>query len=225
VTNAQAGLDWLGADPPNLTQVRQTLNYIVNDGMRASEVIDRIRSLIKKAPPKRESLQLNRTVLEVTALTRGEVLKNRVRVRTQLDESLPPVQADPVQLQQVLLNLIINAIEAMRGVAEGSRELLIATGRTDDGSIVVSLRDTGSGLDPKQADRLFEPFFTTKLEGMGMGLAICRSIIEAHGGRLWASANEPRGAVFRFTLPLEPVDAIAAGHPSLATAGSYLPRS
>jgi PAS domain S-box-containing protein len=225
VTNAQAGLDWLGADPPNLEQVRQTLNYIVNDGMRAGEVIDRIRGLIKKAPPKRESLQINGTVLEVTSLTRGEVLKSRVKVRTQLDESLPPVQADRVQLQQVLLNLIINAIEAMRGVAEGSRELLITTARNDAGGILVSLRDTGHGLDPKEVDRLFEAFFTTKAEGMGMGLAICRSIIAAHGGRLWATANEPRGAVFQFTLPLEPVEAIPAGHASLTAAGPYLPRS
>ncbi|HLG82635.1 MAG TPA: ATP-binding protein [Bradyrhizobium sp.] len=224
VTNAQAGVDWLGADPPNLEQVRQTLDYIVDDGMRASEVIDRIRGLIKKAPPQRESLQINRTVLEVTALTRGEVLKSRVKVRTRLDERLPVVQADRVQLQQVLLNLIINAIEAMRGVAEASRELLIATARTDEGGIMVSLHDTGPGLDPKQVDRLFEAFFTTKAEGMGMGLAICRSIIEAHGGRLWATANEPRGAVFQFTLPLEPVDAIPAGHASLAAA-DHLPRS
>jgi PAS domain S-box-containing protein len=221
VTNAQAGLDWLGAQPSNLEQVQQTLNYIISDGMRASDVIDRIRGLIKKAPPKRESLHINKTVLEVTALTRGEVLKSRVKVRTQLEEGLPPVEADRVQLQQVLLNLIINAIEAMRGVAEGSRELMITTARNDSGSIMVSLRDTGPGLDPKEVDRVFEAFFTTKAEGMGMGLAICRSIIEAHGGRLWATANEPRGAIFQFTLPLEPVEAI----PSLASAGPHLPRS
>jgi signal transduction histidine kinase len=189
--------------------------------MRASDVIDRIRGLIKKAPPKRESLHINKTVLEVTALTRGEVLKSRVKVRTQLEEGLPPVEADRVQLQQVLLNLIINAIEAMRGVAEGSRELMITTARNGSGSIMVSLRDTGPGLDPKEVDRVFEAFFTTKAEGMGMGLAICRSIIEAHGGRLWATANEPRGAIFQFTLPLEPVEAI----PSLASAGPHLPRS
>jgi PAS domain S-box-containing protein len=221
VTNAQAGLDWLGAQPSNLEQVQQTLNYIISDGMRASDVIDRIRGLIKKAPPKRESLHINKTVLEVTALTRGEVLKSRVKVRTQLEEGLPPVEADRVQLQQVLLNLIINAIEAMRGVAEGSRELMITTARNGSGSIMVSLRDTGPGLDPKEVDRVFEAFFTTKAEGMGMGLAICRSIIEAHGGRLWATANEPRGAIFQFTLPLEPVEAI----PSLASAGPHLPRS
>ncbi|WP_349509715.1 ATP-binding protein [Bradyrhizobium sp. Tv2a-2] len=225
VTNAQAGLDWLGAEPPNLEQVRQTLGYIVSDGMRASEVIDRIRALIKKAPPKKESLQINKTVLEVTALTRGEVLKNRVAVRTQLEDGLPPVQADRVQLQQVLLNLIINAIEAMRAVAEGSRQLLITTARDGAGSIVVSLRDTGTGLDPKEADRLFEAFYTTKAEGMGMGLAICRSIVEAHGGRLWATANEPRGAIFQFSLPLEPVEAIPTGHASLTSRGPYLPRS
>jgi PAS domain S-box-containing protein len=219
VTNAQAGLDWLGADPPNLEQVRQTLNYIISDGMRASEVIDRIRGLIKKAPPKRESLEINKAVREVAALTRGEVLKNRVRVRTQLGEDLPPVQADPVQLQQVLLNLFINAIEAMRGVPEGSRELTITTARSGAGSIVVTLRDSGPGLDPKEADRLFEAFFTTKAEGMGMGLAISRSIIAAHGGRLWATANEPRGATFQFTLPLEAEEIMAGSHASLPPAG------
>jgi PAS domain S-box-containing protein len=225
VTNAQAGLDWLGAQPSNLKQVQQTLDYIISDGMRASEVIDRIRGLIKNAPPKRESVQINRAVLEVTALTRGEVLKNRVAMRTRLEDGLPPVQVDRVQLQQVLLNLIINAIEAMRGAAEGSRELLITTARDGSGSIVVSLRDTGPGLDPTKVDRLFEPLYTTKPEGMGMGLAICRSIVEAHGGRLWASANEPRGAIFQFTLPLEPVETIPSGHASLASAGSHLPRS
>jgi len=204
VTNAQAGLEWLGAQPPNLEQARQTLDCIASDGMRAGDVIDRIRALIKKAPPRKESLQINKTVLEVTSLTRGEVFKNGIAVRTQLAEGLPPVQADRVQLQQVMLNLIVNAIEAMRGVAEGSRQLLITTGRNGASGIVVSLRDSGPGLDSKDLDRLFEAFYTTKTQGMGMGLAICRSIIEAHGGRLWAAANEPQGAVFQFTLPLEP---------------------
>jgi signal transduction histidine kinase len=152
-------------------------------------------------------------------------LKNRVAMRTRLEDGLPPVQVDRVQLQQVLLNLIINAIEAMRGAAEGSRELLITTARDGSGSIVVSLRDTGPGLDPTKVDRLFEPLYTTKPEGMGMGLAICRSIVEAHGGRLWATANEPRGAIFQFTLPLEPVETIPSGRVSLASAGSHLPRS
>ena len=225
VTNAQAGLDWLGAGPSNLAQVRQTLNYIVNDGMRASEVIDRIRGLIKKAPPKRESLEINKAVREVAELTRGEAVKTRVKVRTQLDEGLPPIQADRVQLQQVLLNLMINAIEAMRGVPEGSRELTITTARDGTGDIVVSLRDSGPGVDPKEADRLFDAFFTTKAEGMGMGLAICRSIIEAHGGRLWASANEPRGAIFQFTLPLQAEEIMAASHASPPPASPYLPRS
>ena len=225
VTNAQAGLDWLGADPPNQEQVRQTLNYIVNDGMRAGEVIDRIRGLIKKAPPKRESLEINKAVREVAALTRGEVLKNRVKVRTQLDERLPPIQADRVQLQQVLLNLIMNGIEAMRGVPEGSRELTITTARSGAGSIVVTLHDTGPGLDAEEVDRLFEAFFTTKAEGMGMGLAISRSIIEAHGGRLWASANAQRGATFQFTLPLVVGEITDRSHAAPPPAGPYLPRS
>ena len=214
VTNAQAGMDWLGAQPPNLEQVRQTLHYIVSDGMRAGDVIERIRALIKKAPPRKESLQINTTVLEVTALTRGEILKNRVAVRTQLADDLPPVQADRVQLQQVMLNLIINAIEAMRGIAEETRELVITTSRNGSCGIVVSLRDSGPGLDPKEVDRLFEAFYTTKAEGMGMGLTICRSIIEAHGGRMWAAANDPQGAVFQFTLPLEPKEIVPTARAS-----------
>jgi C4-dicarboxylate-specific signal transduction histidine kinase len=194
--------------------VRQTLHYIVSDGMRAGDVIERIRALIKKAPPRKESLQINTTVLEVTALTRGEILKNRVAVRTQLADDLPPVQADRVQLQQVMLNLIINAIEAMRGIAEETRELVITTSRNGSCGIVVSLRDSGPGLDPKEADRLFEAFYTTKAEGMGMGLTICRSIIEAHGGRMWAAANDPQGAVFQFTLPLEPKEIVPTARAS-----------
>jgi PAS domain S-box-containing protein len=200
-TNAQAGLDWLGAEPPNLEQVRQTLGYIVSDGMRASEVIDRIRALIKKAPPKKENLQINKAVLEVTALTRGEVLKNRVAVRTQLDDGLPPVQADRVQLQQVLLNLIMNGIEAMAAATPDPKALTITSQAAEMGGIRVAVQDTGAGLDPATSDRLFEPFFTTKLVGMGMGLSICKSIVEAHGGHLWARPNAPHGAVFQFVLP------------------------
>jgi signal transduction histidine kinase len=143
-------------------------------------------------------------VLEVIALTRAEVLKSGVSVRTQLAEGLPVIRADRVQLQQVILNLIVNAVEAMSGVGEGARELLINTGRDASNGVLISLRDSGPGLDPKGLDRLFEAFYTTKAQGMGLGLAISRSIIEAHGGRLWASANVPRGAVFQFTVPASP---------------------
>jgi PAS domain S-box-containing protein len=204
VTNAQAGLNWLGAQPPDLEEVRQTLGCINRDGMRAGDVIGRIRALIKKAPPRKEELEINEAVLEVIALTRAEVLKSGVSVRTQLAEGLPVIRADRVQLQQVILNLIINAVEAMSGVGEGARELLISTGRDASNGVLISLRDSGPGLDPKSLDRLFEAFYTTKAQGMGLGLAISRSIIEAHGGRLRASANVPRGAVFRFTVPASP---------------------
>jgi len=200
VTNAQAGLNWLGAQPPDLEEVRQTLGCINRDGMRAGDVIGRIRALIKKAPSRKEELEINEAVLEVVALTRAEVSKSGVSVRTQLAEGLPVIRADRVQLQQVILNLIVNAVEAMGGVGEGARELLINTGRDSSNGVLISLRDSGPGLDPKGLDRLFEAFYTTKAQGMGLGLAISRSIIEAHGGRLWASANVRRGAVFHFTV-------------------------
>ncbi|WP_063682486.1 ATP-binding protein [Bradyrhizobium stylosanthis] len=209
VANAEAGLNWLEAQPPNLERVRQTFGWITGDGMRAGDVIGRIRALIRKAPPQKEDMEINQAVLEVVALTRSEAFKNGVSVQTQLAEGLPPVQADRVQLQQVILNLIVNAIEAMAAVGEGGRELLISTGRDASDGVQVTLRDSGPGLDPKNVESLFEAFYTTKPTGMGMGLAICRSIIEAHGGRMWAGANEPRGAVFQFTLPLAPEEAAA----------------
>jgi signal transduction histidine kinase len=146
-------------------------------------------------------LDINEAIREVIALTRGEAAKTGVSVRTDLVEGLPLIHGDRVQLQQVVLNLIINAVEAMSGVGEGERELWISTGGDASRGVFVAVRDSGPGLDPTSADRLFEAFYTTKPDGMGMGLAICRSIIEAHGGRLWASANKPRGAVFQFTLP------------------------
>jgi PAS domain S-box-containing protein len=210
VTNAQAGSLWLDAQPPNLEEVRQSLGYIVSDAMRAGDVIGRIRALVRKAPPQRVALAINEVVLEVIALTHAEVAKNRVSVRTQLADGLPRIHADRVQLQQVILNLIVNAVEAMSSVGSGGRELQISTSRNGANGILVSLRDSGPGLDPKNVDYLFDAFYTTKAQGMGMGLAICRSIIEAHGGRMWAGANEPRGAVFQFTLPLEEDEAVPA---------------
>jgi PAS domain S-box-containing protein len=210
VTNAQAGSLWLDAQPPNLEEVRQSLGYIVSDAMRAGDVIGRIRALVRKAPPQRVALAINEVVLEVIALTHAEVAKNRVSVRTQLADGLPRIHADRVQLQQVILNLIVNAVEAMSSVGSGGRELQIGTSRNAANGILVSLRDSGPGLDPKNVDYLFDAFYTTKAQGMGMGLAICRSIIEAHGGRMWAGANEPRGAVFQFTLPLEEDEAVPA---------------
>jgi len=155
-------------------------------------------------------MEINEAVLEVIALTHGEVVKNGVSVRTQLAEGLPLIQADRVQLQQVILNLMINAVEAMSGVGEGARELLISTGRDSLNGVLVSLRDSGPGLDPASLEHLFNSFYTTKSSGMGIGLSICRSIVEAHGGRIWAGANEPRGAVFQFTLPLERNETVSA---------------
>jgi len=205
VANAQAALRWLGAQPPELEEVRQCLARIVRDGHRAGDVIGRIRSLIGKAPPQRDALAINEAIREVIALLHGEVVKHGVSVQMQLAEGLPLVQGDRVQLQQVILNLLLNAIEAMCGVSAGARDLLISTEpAASSGGVLVAVQDTGPGLDPAQRERPFEAFYTTKPEGLGMGLSICRSIIEAHGGRLWAEANTPRGAIFQFTVPAHP---------------------
>ncbi len=210
VTNAAAGLRWLATEPPNLDEVREVLGRIVKDGGRAGDVIHRIRALIKKAPPRMVRLDINEAVLDVIALTRNELLKHNVSLQTQLATGLPLIEGDRIQLQQVILNLILNAVEAMSGVNEGTRELQISTGREASNGELVTVRDFGPGLDPQSADHLFEAFYTTKPDGLGMGLPICRSIIEAHGGRLWATANDPRGAVFQFTLPLERDDTVPA---------------
>ena len=204
VFDAEAGLLWLAAQPPNLEEARQILARIVRSGNRAGEVIGRIRALVKKAPPRRDRLEINGVIREVIELTRDEAQKNGVAVRTQLADGLPQIQGDRVQLQQVILNLIVNAVQAMSSVSEGARDLLISTGTAESDRVLVAVRDSGPGLPPSSAERLFEAFYTTKADGMGMGLSICRSMIEAHGGRLWASANEPHGAVFQFTVPVHP---------------------
>ena len=214
VTNAQAARHFLNRRPPDLDEVRQVLDCIVRDAYRASDVIYRIRGLLKEALPKRERAETNGAIRDVLELTRGEATKNGVSVRTQFAEPSPFVQADRVQLQQAILNLIVNAVEAMSGMREGARELLICTEKAESNGALVAVRDSGPGLDLKGVDRLSEAFYTTKIQGMGMGigLAICRSIIEAHGGRMWAGANEPRSAVFQFTVPLEPDETVPAGH-------------
>jgi signal transduction histidine kinase len=201
ITNAQAALRLLGAEPPNLEEVRESLACAVQDGRRAIDVIGGIRALIKEAPPRKDLFEINNAVLEVVALTRGEALKNDVSVRTQLADALPPIQGDRVQLQQVILNLIMNAVEAMSSVAEGPRELLISTKQDASGRVLVGVWDSGPGLSPEIVDRLFDAFYTTKLGGMGMGLSICRSIVEAHGGQIWASPEVGAGAMFQFSLP------------------------
>jgi len=202
-THGSAGLRWLDKTPPNLAEVGQALARIMKDTDRAGDVIDRIGALIRKAPPRNEVLDLNEAILEVTALTHSEALNTGVTVRTQLAPSLPRIHGDRVQLQQVMLNLIVNAIQAMSGVAEDQRELVISSEASEEGAHV-GMRDTGPGLHPESLPRLFEPFYTTKPDGMGIGLSICRSIIEAQGGRLWATACEPQGTLFQFTIPISP---------------------
>jgi C4-dicarboxylate-specific signal transduction histidine kinase len=201
ITNAQAALRWLGTLPPDLEEARQALGRVVKEGHRASEVVGRIRTLIKKAPPRKDDLEINEAIREVIALTSSEVGKNGVSVQTQLAEGLPLIQGDRVQLQQVILNLIINALEAMSGVSEGPRELLIGTAK-DGSGVLVAVQDSGPGLNPGSFDRLFDAFYTTKPGGMGMGLSICRSIVEGHGGRIWASRTAGPGATVQFALPI-----------------------
>jgi PAS domain S-box-containing protein len=212
VTNAQAALRWLRAQPPDLSEVRDSLGRIVEDGKRAGNVIGGIRTFINKLPPRKDRFDLNEAVLEMVALTRSEVLNHGILLQTGLAPGLPRVEGDRTQLQQVILNLIVNAIEAMGGLNEGTRELRISTERAAAGGVLVTVRDSGPGLDPEDVEQVFTAFYTTKPKGMGMGLAICRSMVEAHGGRMWASANEPRGAVFQFSLPLQRDESIPAQH-------------
>jgi C4-dicarboxylate-specific signal transduction histidine kinase len=200
VTYALAARRFLNADPPNFREVDDALSLIVKEGNRAGEVIERVRALVKNVPARKDSVAIDDAILEVIALTRTEAANNSVSVRTQFAEGLPPVRGDRVQLQQVMLNLIVNAIQAMSGIGEGARELQISIDAVpSEGGVRVGVRDTGPGLSPESLSRLFEPFYTTKPGGMG--LSICRSIIEAHGGRLWAIPCEPQGALFQFTIP------------------------
>ncbi|HVI80387.1 MAG TPA: ATP-binding protein, partial [Candidatus Acidoferrum sp.] len=198
--NARAAQNFLNMQPPDVAEVSEALSCLVGDADRAGEIIDRIREQIKKAPPRKEYFDLNVAINEVIVLARSVTLRNGVSVQTRFAEGPLSVLGDRVQLQQVLLNLILNAAEAMASMEEGARELLIST-EEDQAGAVVAVRDSGPGVDPEHLDRVFDAFYTTKPSGTGMGLSICRSIIHAHGGKLWAEANEPRGAVFQFTLP------------------------
>jgi C4-dicarboxylate-specific signal transduction histidine kinase len=204
VANAQAGLRWLGAEPSELAEVRQAFERIVQNGMRANDIIGRIRAMINKAPSRNDLVDINEAIREVIEFTRGEAEKSGASVQMALGEGLPLIEGDRVQLQQVVLNLIVNAVQAMGAVAEGPRELFIATVQAAPNGVMVAVRDSGPGLAPATVERLFEAFYTTKPGGLGMGLSICRSIIEAHGGRLWVTANLPRGAIFHFTVPTHP---------------------
>ncbi|CAB3809138.1 Adaptive-response sensory-kinase SasA [Paraburkholderia ultramafica] len=200
-THAEAGLLWLRAQPPNVREARRAFEQVIENARRAGQVMNRIHGLVKNAPPSKESLKINEAIGEVIALTRSQVVRNSVTVRMQLAEDLPHLEGDRVQLQQVMLNLIINAVEAMSAVDDGPREMTISTGKDKSGGVLVSVRDSGPGVALDNIERIFEPFYTSKADGMGMGLSICRSIVEAHGGRLWVNADLPRGAVFQFTVP------------------------
>jgi C4-dicarboxylate-specific signal transduction histidine kinase len=202
--NARAAENFLDMQPPDLSEVREALRCVVGDTDRAGDIIDRIRDHIKKAPPRKHRFDLNEAINEVLVLARSAISKNGVSVQTRLSEGLVPIHGDRIQLQQVVLNLLLNAVEAMGSAGAEPRELLIST-EQDHRGVLVAVRDSGPGLDPSHLERVFDAFYTTKSSGMGMGLSICRSIIEAHGGRLWAEPNEPRGAIFQFTLPAERV--------------------
>jgi PAS domain S-box-containing protein len=201
VTNADAALRWLVRQPLELEEVRQAIDQVIKDGHRASEVIGRIRALIKKVPPRHDRLHINEAIADVVGLTRSELLRKSVSLQTGLAKGLPLIRGDRIQLQQVILNLIMNAVEAMSDADGGPRELLISTAADKSNGVRVEMRDSGPGLSQESLTCLFDPFYSTKPGGMGMGLSICRSIIEEHGGRIWATANVPRGAVFQFILP------------------------
>jgi C4-dicarboxylate-specific signal transduction histidine kinase len=200
--NAGTAQRWLAASPPNLGSAGQSIDRIIADTRRAADIVGRIRDLAKKAPAHRESLEINEVVLLMIGLTRTEMSNNGVSLRTRLTDGLPSIPGDRVQLQQVILNLIMNAIEAMSEVSEGSRALLISTSEADSDGVLVMVSDSGPGLPHADPERIFDAFYTTKASGLGMGLSICRSIVEAHGGWLSAAPNEPRGAVFCMTLPI-----------------------
>jgi signal transduction histidine kinase len=201
--NLTAALNFSDRTPPDLMEVREALACAVKEIDRASTVVGRIRALMQKEPTRRDSVNVNEAVCEVMELTYGEALKNGVSVRTQLADGLPLIQGDRVQLQQVILNLILNAVQALGAVTNDTREVLITTSQADPNEVCLGVQDTGPGLSAETLPRLFEPFYTTKPGGMGMGLAICRSIIEAHGGRLWATRCETQGALFQFTIPAD----------------------
>jgi PAS domain S-box-containing protein len=198
--NARAGMRFLEMNPPNLDETREALACVVRDTDRTKDIVGRIRNQIKKAPPRKERFDLNEAINEVIVMVRSAIADNRVSVQTRLAEGALAIHGDRVQLQQVLLNLILNAVEAMGSVEVGARELLVST-EQDRTGVLVAVRDSGQGIDATHLERVFEAFYTTKSGGTGMGLLICRSIIDAHGGKLWAEANKPRGAVFQFSLP------------------------
>src|SRR5882672_2860757 len=202
VANAEACLRWLDRETPDLDAVRRSVEWVIDDGNRESEVIRRVQALANKTQLEKVPLDVNDVVKEVIALVQRELTSHRVTLRTELAPTLPMILGDRVQLQQVIINLVMNGIEAMQSVTDRPRELVIRSRQDETRQVLVSVTDCGVGISADNADGLFNPFFTTKSGGMGMGLSICRSIMEAHGGRLWATANIPHGAAFQFTLPM-----------------------
>jgi signal transduction histidine kinase len=201
VSNAGASLRWLAGDPPNLDKAREATQRIVRDGKRAGEIIARIRALTRRAAAAQEELDLNETIRDVLALVGDEAKRHGVSIQTQFAGDLAPVAGDRVQLQQVVLNLVMNGIEAMSSITEQARDLVITTRNLEPDQVQVTVEDSGIGLDPNAMAKIFDPFYTTKPGGMGMGLSICRSILQAHGGRLWAEGKDGPGTIFHFTLP------------------------
>jgi signal transduction histidine kinase len=200
IINAGACLRWIEAN--RIEDARRAVAQTMAEGHRASEVIGRIRALAKRTPPKKEWLDVNEAVQDVVALLRSEIRRNEVSLQMQLSMDVPMVLADRIQLQQVILNLIVNAIEALKELDQGPRDLLIRSNADGPSYVEIAVQDSGPGLDPSSLEHLFDAFYTTKPDGLGMGLSVSRSIVDAHGGRLWATANEPNGAIFHFTLPI-----------------------
>jgi len=201
IANANASLRWLAAATPNLDEARDAVSRILRDGNRAGEVIARIRALVQKTDTEKVRLDINQTVQEIVLLMQNEAVRKRVAIRMDLAANVPPVSGDRIQLQQVILNLVMNGIEAMDTITDRPREMLIRSCEHESNQLLVAVQDSGVGIDSQNLEKIFDAFYTTKPQGMGMGLAICRSIIEAHGGRLWATPTDDRGATFRFTLP------------------------
>jgi len=201
MTNAQAALRFLAGQNPNLDEVRRALTRVLQLGNRIVEIVDHTRALVHRVAPRKDDFEINEAIQETISLNQEALVKNDVSVHTRFAQGLPLVRADRVQVQQVILNLITNAVEAMSGVCQGTRELCVSTGRTNSDDFLVAVQDSGPGLDTQSLDRVFDAFYSTKPRGLGIGLSICRSIIEAHKGRLWASRTEPHGATFQFTLP------------------------
>jgi C4-dicarboxylate-specific signal transduction histidine kinase len=202
VTYGHACVEWLSANPPNLGEARRSAERIIEDGTRAGDVLSRIRSSFRKDPPTRQWVNMNELIQELVLFVRGETTMHRISIRAELAPDLPRLMGDRVQLQQVVLNLLLNAIDAMRRSPNHPSEIAIRSGVHDSGGVQITVEDSGVGLSPEIADRIFQPFFTTKPQGIGMGLSISRSIVESHAGRLWAEPRPSRGAIFRFTIPI-----------------------